>query len=172
MRRFVILVPVLLVLTAANDANLGRQRYVPAAGQETATAIFPTGNLRLSIRQGDTQYYGVMAGDTCRSAQRLTIYGAGIGGNTTEDSLPIAAGHRLRILASIQKQTAAGVMAQSFLTCTGVVEFTPVAGATYRITQEADSARPSFCTVAVQESQSGAPPPDLAILQAPRCRFG
>jgi hypothetical protein len=171
MRRLVILAPVFLLVTAANDTRLGRERYRPLADQDTATAIFPTGNLRLSIMRGDTQYYGVMVGNTCGSAQRLTIYSAGIGGNTTERSLPVVASQRLRILASIQKQHDAGWRGEAFVTCTGVVEFTPVAGATYRITQEADSASPDFCTIAVQDSQTGISPPDLSVLQAPQCRF-
>ncbi|MEG3150729.1 hypothetical protein U1769_12610 [Sphingomonas sp. ZT3P38] len=172
MKRILLLFAVLLTCAAANDTGLGREKYkLLSDSGATATARFPKGNLRLSIMRGDTQYYGVLRGDTCKSAQKLTVYSAGIGGNTTEKVFPIEAGHKLRILASVQKQYYAGYLTESFSTCTRIVEFTPGAGKTYLITQEADAARPDFCAIGVKEEVSGEAPADLADGPPLSCRF-
>ena len=172
MKRILLLLPVVLTIAAASDTGLGREKYKPPAdGGATAIARFPKGNLHLSVMRGDTQYYGVMRGDTCKSAQKLTVYGAGIGGNTTEKTLPIEAGHKLRILASVQKQDYAGLGAERFTTCTRIVEFGPEAGKTYLITQEADASRPNFCAISVTEEASGAAPGDIAEVPRLLCHF-
>ncbi len=109
MKRIIVLLFVLQTPVAASEANVSFKKYkLPANGGATATIRFPKGDLHLSINRGDAQYYGVLRGRTCAATQRLMIYDAGIGGNTTEKAVPIEAGHRLRILASIQKQENAG----------------------------------------------------------------
>ena len=174
MKRMLLLLPVLLTVAAASDTGLGREKYKPNADSgATAIARFPKGNLRLSVMRGDTQYYGVLRGDTCTSAQKLTVYSAGIGGNTTEKTLPIEAGHKLRILASVQKQDYVeyrGGM-ERFTTCTRIVEFAPQVGKTYSITQEADASAPNFCAIGVKEEASGAAPGDLVEVPRLSCHF-
>ena len=172
MRRILLLLPMLLTIAAADDADLGGGKYkLPIGGGETAIARFPKGNLHLSINRGDAQYYGIMRGATCSTAQRLTVYDAGIGGNTTEKVLPIEAGHKLRLVASVQKQQNAGYQAELYSTCTRIVEFTPEAGKTYRITQEADATRPNFCAIEVHEEASGAIPAGVSDIPPLTCRF-
>jgi hypothetical protein len=172
MKRILLLFPALLTTAAASDTGLGREKYnLLTDGGATAIARFPKGNLHLSIKRGDTQYYGVLRGDTCKTAQKLTVYGAGIGGNTTEKSLPIEAGHKLRILASMQKQDYAGYRLERLSTCTRIVEFTPEVGKTYLITQEADASRPDFCAIGVKEEASGAAPGDVADVPPLSCHF-
>lgn len=172
MKRILLLLAVGLTTVAASDTGLGYGKYkLPADNRATAIARFPKGNLHLSIYGGDSQYYGVLRGDTCGSAQKLTLYGAGIGGNTTEKALPIEAGHKLRILASVQKHNFDPNGGERVVTCTGIVEFAPEAGKAYLITQEADATAANFCAVSVKEEASGAAPGDL--VPAPRlpCHF-
>jgi hypothetical protein len=170
-RRFLLLLAVLAAPASASDDQLGMKKYKVPADGATATLRFPKGNLHLSINRGDDQYYGVLQGDTCAAAQRLMIYSAGIGGNTTEKSVPIGAGQRLRILASVEKQASGGYRIENYASCTQIVAFTPEAGKTYLITQEANAAQPNFCAVTVHEEASGAPPADLAVAPALMCRF-
>jgi hypothetical protein len=172
MKRILLLFAVGLTTAAASDTGLGYGKYkLPADSGATAIARFPKGNLRLSIYGGDTQYYGVLRGDTCGSAQKLTMYGAGIGGNTTEKALPIEAGHTLRILASLEKHHSDGYGGERTSVCTGIVEFMPETGKTYLIMQEAASSAANFCAISVKEEASGAAPGDLAHAPPLPCHF-
>ncbi len=172
MRRAVILFCACSTAAVAGDADLNYKKYkVPTDQVKIAIIRFPKGHLRLSINRGDAQYYGVLRGAACSSAQRLTVYDAGIGGNTTENSMPIEAGHKLRIIAAVQKQDPAGYQAEQYSWCTRIVEFAPEAGRTYTITQEADATRPDFCAIDVREAASGALPADVAEVSPMACRF-
>lgn len=172
MKRTQLLLPVLLATVAASDTNLGTELYkLPPADGATAVARFPTSGLHFAIKRGDSQYYGVLTGSTCNSARRLVIYSGGLFDNKTERSLPIESGHKLRIVASIQKDYDAGYLKTKFVTCTRAVEFTPEAGKTYIIKQQADTVQQDYCKLNVTEEGSGSPPADIAENAPLKCWF-
>ena len=172
MKRVFLLLPMVLLISAGSDDQLGLKKYVPAGGAPTATMKFLKGTLRLSMMRGDVQYYGVMTDASCKASKKLITYSGGIGGNTQEKLVPVEAGHKVRILGTVIKQSDGGYMRENFFSCSNVMEFTPVAGTHYIVTQKTDPVSANFaCHMAIVDEAAGAAPDDLAEMPAPSCRI-
>lgn len=169
----ILLLPMILLLGAGSDDQLGQKKYVlPAGTTATATMKFLKGNLRLSMMRGDVQYYGLMTEGSCKASKKLITYSGGIGGNTQEKLVPVEAGHKVRLLGTVIKQSDGGYMSERFFSCSNVLEFTPVAGKNYIVTQKTDHISVNFaCHMAIVDDQSGAAPDDLSEIPAPSCRI-
>ncbi|WP_165830975.1 hypothetical protein [Sphingomonas pokkalii] len=171
LKRIMICAPALFMLTALSDDGLSRAKYeVPAGAKQIAYVKFPKGNLRLTIfGDGDAQYYGIKEGPTCKNTKRLIIYNAGIGGNTKEKIVNVEAGKPLTFIATTLKKGSVGYASgftDNWHTCTRVFTFTPEAGKSYLITQEALASSPKFCSVDIQDAKTGSHP-DAVVEEAP-----
>jgi hypothetical protein len=175
MKRTALLISILLLTTAASDTTLNGPKYqLPADAASTAIMKFLKGNLYLSIFGGDAQYYGFLKGETCQSAQKLIAYSAGLLGNLKESPVKIEAGHPVRILATIIKDNTkvyGPIIRQRDDSCTRIVQFTPEAGKTYHMTQDAKPESATFCGVTVTETTTGAPPADIAAVTPLPCHY-
>lgn len=171
MKRALVLLTIAFMSCAASKDRLMLKKYVlPSDTTSTAMARFPKDNLRLSVMRGDAQYYGIMRDQSCRSTQKLAFYNAGIGRNNEEKTVALEAGHSVRILANIAKQSYGGYQYENVSGCRNVVEFTPVANKKYVILQTSDDVKTGFsCDLTVTEEASGAVPADFKRLPPPHC---
>lgn len=175
-KRALLTLPIFLALSAASEDQLSRKKYiVPVDTAETATLLFPKGNLKLTIYgPSDAQYYGILNGNACINTQRLIMYNAGIGNNTKEKPVSVAAGKNVSFIATTLKHvsgwTGAGTRDQ-WNTCTKTFNFTPKSGITYIVHQEPDGSRSDFCAISVKEQLSGEVPIDFADGPALSCLF-
>lgn len=171
MKRVLVLLTIAFMSSAASKDRLALKKYaLPNGTTSTATIRFPKDNLRLSIIEGDAQYYGIMRDKSCRSTQTLAFYNAGIGRKNDEKSVILEAGHPVRVLANIAKESTGGYQYERVYQCRNLVEFTPVANKKYVILQTSDNRKIDFsCELAVVEEGSGLPPADFRHLPPPVC---
>jgi hypothetical protein len=173
MKRVLVLLTIAFMACAASADRLTLNKYIlPRDTTSTATARFPKGNLRLSVMRGDAQYYGIMRDQSYRSTQKLAFYNAGIGRNNQEAIVTLEAGHPVKILASIAKQSDGGYRYEQVYRCMNVVGFTPIANKKYVILQSSGATKTDFgCDLAVTDEDSGQSPADVERIPPPACAF-
>ena len=145
-------------LFLAAIAWLGAIAYAPLCGAEerqpTATIVFERGypeeDRRLFTR-ADQEYLVL---DSDGSFRRAAIFG--IMGRRPSRTREVPAGQRLTINAIVTYSEV------SVGPCTGRAQFTPIAEHNYTVVQT--ELRPAVCEFRILDVTTGAPPPDLEIV--------